>query len=149
MGCRSVETLSKASSAKSSQELAWEVVDQRLKQWENQSWQLREEDIDICLRPDGSDWRLGTGSYGTVSSHPSAVIASPSHPHLFSAHTPFPRGANVPSVLPSTITRLEVAAMPQHYIAAWAPMSPFPYPAPSTLPQASCELPCFTIIHHA
>ncbi|KAK9819112.1 hypothetical protein WJX74_003168 [Apatococcus lobatus] len=55
-----------AANTKSSQQLAWEVVDQRLKQWENQSWQLREEDLEICLRPDGSDWRLGTGSYGTV-----------------------------------------------------------------------------------
>ena len=70
MVCRSTAGSGRSAgsaSAKSSQELAWEVVDQRLKQWENQSWQLHEEDLAICLRPDGSDWRLGTGSYGTVS----------------------------------------------------------------------------------
>ncbi|KAK9865664.1 hypothetical protein WJX84_002223 [Apatococcus fuscideae] len=47
-------------------ETGWEVVDQRLSQFENQSWQVPAEDLAICIRPDGSDWKLGTGSYGTV-----------------------------------------------------------------------------------
>ena len=29
-------------------------------------WELREDQIEICKRPDGSDWLLGEGSYGQV-----------------------------------------------------------------------------------
>ena len=30
-------------------------------------WEIKPEDIEICKRPDGSDWRLGEGAFGTVS----------------------------------------------------------------------------------
>ncbi len=44
-----------------------EELNERLTLWETQSWLVLAEDLCICLRPDGSDWQLGRGSYGSVS----------------------------------------------------------------------------------
>jgi hypothetical protein len=30
-------------------------------------WELRPEDIEICRRPDGRQWEIGTGAFGQVS----------------------------------------------------------------------------------
>ena len=44
-------------------------------------WQIREEDIVIDKRPDGSDWQLGSGAFGkarTTRSWPAACLAQAS-----------------------------------------------------------------------
>lgn len=33
----------------------------------DEAWKIPRDDIEICHRPDGSDWLLGYGSYGQVA----------------------------------------------------------------------------------
>ena len=37
------------------------------------SWQIEPEDIDICKKPDGSDWQLGSGGFGKVQRIPTVA----------------------------------------------------------------------------
>lgn len=42
------------------------MISNQLQQWDVRSWELEENDLTVCLRPDGSDWQLGSGAFGTV-----------------------------------------------------------------------------------
>ncbi|KAK9842929.1 hypothetical protein WJX74_004526 [Apatococcus lobatus] len=45
---------------------AMELVSDQLQQADSRFWELEENDLSVCLRPDGSDWQLGSGFFGTV-----------------------------------------------------------------------------------
>lgn len=48
------------------EEVTWQSVQQIFDKTQDRSWQLPAEDLTICLRPDGTDWVLGSGGFGTV-----------------------------------------------------------------------------------
>ena len=47
-----------------------EALSDQLQQADSRFWELEENDLSICLRPDGTDWQLGVGAFGTVRSSP-------------------------------------------------------------------------------
>ena len=67
-------------------ETSWESVQQAFDKIHDRCWQLREDDLAICLRPDGSDWLLGKGSFGTVGL---MLISLQQTHHLVQAESPF------------------------------------------------------------
>ncbi len=48
-------------------EVTWDSVQAVFDKTKDRSWQLPAEDLVVCLRPDGTDWLLGSGGFGAVS----------------------------------------------------------------------------------
>ena len=49
-------------------ENSYQLLQKMLTDLQDQSWLISQEQLTVCLNPDGSDQRLGRGSFGTVSS---------------------------------------------------------------------------------
>lgn len=63
-------------------EVTWDSVQEVFDKNQDRSWQLPAEDLTICLRPDGSDWVLGSGGFGMVRPPLPALFPS-TFVHLF------------------------------------------------------------------